>query len=112
MREATSDDAEHCGRIFYDAFESIAACHNLPVEPGSPEFTRFKVKEMLAGEGFVGLVAEREGQVLGSAFVDERATIAGIGPVTVDTTARWRSTRSSASPFASRYRCSRELRRR
>jgi hypothetical protein len=39
---------------------------------------------MLAGDGFAGLVAERAGQVLGCAFVDERAAICGIGPVTVD----------------------------
>jgi GNAT superfamily N-acetyltransferase len=84
VREATLEDAEACGQIFYDAFASIAARHHLPVEPGSPEFTRFKTADMLARPGFVGFVAEREGQVLGSAFVDERAVVAGIGPVTVD----------------------------
>jgi GNAT superfamily N-acetyltransferase len=88
VREATAADAESCGRIFYDAFESIATRHNLPVEPGSPEFTRFKVGEMLADDGIAGLVAERAGEVLGSAFVDERAMIAGIGPVTVDPAAQ------------------------
>ena len=35
-----------------------------------------------------GLVAEGAGEVLGSAFVDERSAIAGIGPVTVDPTAQ------------------------
>ena len=69
-----------CGRIFYDAFASIAARHNLPIEPGSPEFTRFKVGELLAHDGVAGLVAERDGDVLGSAFVDERAAIAGDRP--------------------------------
>jgi GNAT superfamily N-acetyltransferase len=84
VREGTPADAEDCARIFYDAFEAIATRHNFPIEPPSREFTRFKVGEMLADDGFVGLVAERDGRVLGSAFVDERATIAGIGPVTVD----------------------------
>jgi GNAT superfamily N-acetyltransferase len=84
VREATPEDAEGCARIFYDAFESIAARHNLPVEPGSREFTRFKVGDMLASDGVAGLVAERDGELLGSAFVDERGVIAGIGPVTVD----------------------------
>ncbi len=88
VREATAEDGEHCGRIFYDAFESIAARHSHPIEPPSREFTRFMVRQMLAGEGFVGLVAERNGEVLGSAFVDERAVIAGIGPVTVDPAAQ------------------------
>jgi GNAT superfamily N-acetyltransferase len=84
VREATASDAERCGRIVYDAFAAIASRHNLPVEPDSPEFTRFKVCEMLSNDGFAGLVAERDGEVLGSTFVDERSAIAGIGPVTVD----------------------------
>jgi predicted N-acetyltransferase YhbS len=84
VREATPEDGEDCGRIFYDAFESIATRHNLPVEPASREFTRYMVGQMLANDGFVGLVAERGGEVLGSAFVDERTVIAGIGPVTID----------------------------
>lgn len=83
VRAATTQDAEECGRIFYEAFESIATRHNLPVEPSSPEFTRFQTSHMLDHEGFAGLVAERDGEILGSAFVDERSVIAGIGPVTV-----------------------------
>jgi GNAT superfamily N-acetyltransferase len=88
VREGTAEDADTCARIFYDAFESIASQHNLPVEPPSREFTLFKVSEMLAGEGFAALVAERDGEVLGSAFADERASIVGIGPVTIDPAAQ------------------------
>ena len=88
VRAAAAGDADACARIFYDAFESIAASHNFPVEPASREFTRFKVAEMLADDGFAGLVAERDGDVLGSAFADERAVIAGIGPVSVDPAAQ------------------------
>ena len=84
VRPATLEDADACGRIFYDAFASIAERHNLPVEPGSPEFTQFLVSSMLGGEGFAALVVERDGTVVGSAFVDERGPIAGIGPVVVD----------------------------
>jgi GNAT superfamily N-acetyltransferase len=88
VREATPEDGERCGRIFYDAFESIATRHNHPIEPPSREFTQFMVGQMLTNNGFVGLVAERNGEVIGSAFVDERALIAGIGPVTVDPAAQ------------------------
>jgi GNAT superfamily N-acetyltransferase len=88
VRVATPEDAESCARIFYDAFESIAARHNFPIEPGSPEFCHYKVGELLAHDEFVGLVAERDGRLLGSAFVDERGEIAGIGPVMVDPTAQ------------------------
>jgi GNAT superfamily N-acetyltransferase len=84
VRPATGADADECARIFYDAFASIAGRHNFPTEPPSPEFTRFRVAEMLVSDGFTGLVAERGGEILGSAFVDARATIVGVGPVTVD----------------------------
>jgi GNAT superfamily N-acetyltransferase len=84
VRDGTLQDAEVCGQIFYDAFDAIAARHNLPVEPSSREFTRFMVTTMLANDGFAALIAERDGEVLGSAFVDERSVISGIGPVTVD----------------------------
>jgi GNAT superfamily N-acetyltransferase len=83
IRHATSADAQACGPIFYEAFESIANRHNLPVEPGSREFAEWKAAQLIAQEGICGLVAERDDQILGSAFVDERATIAGVGPVTV-----------------------------
>jgi len=88
VRDARPEDAEVCGRIFYDAFESIAGRHNFPVEPASPEFTRFVVGRMLGTEGYVGLVAELDGETVGSLFVDDRTQIAGIGPVTVDPAAQ------------------------
>jgi GNAT superfamily N-acetyltransferase len=88
VREATRQDTDSCGRIFYDAFESIAARHNLPIEAISREFTRFKVADMVGNAGVAGLVAERDGDGVGSAFVDERAVIAGIGPVSVDPSAQ------------------------
>ena len=88
VRDATPADAESCGQIFYDAFASIATRHRLPIEPSSREYTRVAVTHMLANGGVAGLVAERAGEVVGSAFVDERATIAGIGPVTVDPAAQ------------------------
>jgi predicted N-acetyltransferase YhbS len=84
LHQATVADAESCGRIFFDAFESIATRHNFPIEAGSPEFAHYKARELLAHEEFACVVAERDGVVLGSAFVDERGPIAGIGPVTVD----------------------------
>jgi GNAT superfamily N-acetyltransferase len=88
IHEATPGDGDRLAEIFYDAFESIAAAHKFPIEPGSPEFARFKVREMLAGDGFTALVAERGGETLGSAFVDERAPVVGVGPVTIDPTAQ------------------------
>ena len=83
IRQATRHDAEDCGRIFYEAFESIAAPHGFPIEPSSPELTRLQIGAMIATDGIAGLVAERDGELIGSAFADERGPIVGIGPVTV-----------------------------
>jgi GNAT superfamily N-acetyltransferase len=83
VREIRDRDAERCGQIFFEAFESISARHNLPNEPGSAEFTGFLVGQMLANAGIAGVVATRGEEILGSAFVDERGPIAGIGPVSV-----------------------------
>jgi GNAT superfamily N-acetyltransferase len=69
-------------------FASIASAHSLPIEPGSPEFSRFMISNKLATDGIVALLAERDGTPVGSAFVDERDAIAGIGPVSVSPSAQ------------------------
>jgi GNAT superfamily N-acetyltransferase len=88
IRAGAPNDAEACGRIFYDAFADIAHRHAFPVEPDSPEFTAFHANLMLSLDGVVGVVAERDGTIVGSAFADARGPIAGIGPVTVDPAAQ------------------------
>ena len=39
---------------------------------------------MLAHPGFYSVVAEAEGTIVGSNFLDERSTVAGLGPITVE----------------------------
>src|SRR5262249_1455095 len=39
---------------------------------------------LLGHPGFYSMVAERDGRILGSNFLDERSPIAGVGPITVD----------------------------
>jgi hypothetical protein len=43
---------------------------------------------MLARSGFYGVVAEEDGRILGSNFLDERDAVSGVGPITVDPTAQ------------------------
>jgi predicted N-acetyltransferase YhbS len=88
IRPATGEDGERCGKIFFEAFAAIAGRHNFPIEPGSPDFTRYKASQMLAGDGWSALVAESHGAVVGCAFIDERDAISGIGPVVVDPVAQ------------------------
>lgn len=72
----------------WDAFAALANAHNFPVEPGSPEFTDFQMRAMLSTEGIFGFVAERDGEIVGSALQDERGAIVGVGPVSVKPAAR------------------------
>ena len=84
LRPGTPDDAEVCGRICYDAFASLAAAHGFPCDFPSPAAATGLVSALLAHPGIYGVVAEADGTVVGSNFLDERAAIAGVGPITVD----------------------------
>jgi predicted N-acetyltransferase YhbS len=88
LRPAAPEDADACGRIFFDAFATLAERHAFPVEPGSPQFTAWLSAARIADPGFHAEVAERDGVVVGCAFADERDAIVGIGPVTVDPAAQ------------------------
>jgi GNAT superfamily N-acetyltransferase len=84
IRLATMDDAAVCGRIMFDAFESLATRHAFPMESGGPLPPDAQMAGMLSTEGIFALVAERDGEIVGSAFQDERGMVVGIGPVSVD----------------------------
>jgi predicted N-acetyltransferase YhbS len=83
LRPGTPDDAEACGRVCYQAFKAIAAEHGFPPEIASAEVATGLLTGLLAHPGFYSVVAEREGEIVGSNFLDERSKIAGVGPVTV-----------------------------
>ncbi len=84
LRPGTSEDAEACGKIVFEAFKSICDQHNFPLEIPSVEAATGLVSGALAHPGFYSVVAELDGRIVGSNFLDERSVIAGIGPVTVD----------------------------
>jgi predicted N-acetyltransferase YhbS len=84
LRQGSIEDAKECGRILYDAFKSIADQHNFPADFPSLEIAAGRVSAWLAHPGFYAVVAELDGKIVGSGFIDERSTIAGIGPVSTD----------------------------
>ena len=84
LRQGVPADAGACGAICYEAFKSIASEHNFPWDFPSAKIARGLMKMLLAHPGVYGVVAERDGKVVGSNFLDERGPIAGIGPITVD----------------------------
>ena len=84
LRPARPEDAPILGRICYDAFQSISSRHNFPGDFPSAEVATGLLSSLLSHPGFYAVVAELEGQVVGSNFLDERSVIAGVGPITVD----------------------------
>jgi predicted N-acetyltransferase YhbS len=84
IRRATREDIDVLGDICYRAFCTIADQHNFPHEFPAPEAALGVVRSMVTTPGFYGIVAELNGRVAGSDFMDERSTIAGIGPISVD----------------------------
>ena len=84
LRRGAVADAPACGVICDAAFRAIAEAHSFPPPFPTPEVAITLLSGLLAHADFYAVVAELEGRVVGSNFVDERSTIAGIGPITVD----------------------------
>jgi GNAT superfamily N-acetyltransferase len=84
IRRAQPEDAQPCGQICYAAFSSISGAHGFPCDFPSPEFATGALSMIFSTPGFYAVVAESGGRIVGSNALDERAIIAGIGPITVD----------------------------
>ena len=84
LRPATPADAQELGRICYDAFGAISSQHNFPHDFPNVDTAAGLTSFLTGHPGFYGVVAERDGRIVGSNFLDERSQIAGVGPITVD----------------------------
>jgi len=91
IREGTTADAEICGRICYNAFKTISEAHGFAPDFSAPEVAVGLLMWMLEHPDFYSVVAEIEGRIVGSNFLDERNAIAGVGPITVDPTVQNRA---------------------
>jgi len=84
IRPGTREDAAACGLIDFEAFNSISSEHNFPWDFPSVEIATTVVTMMLSNPGFYSVVAEIDGRVVGSNFLNERNPISGVGPISVD----------------------------
>lgn len=84
LRPITPDDAKTCGAICFEAFSAVAKVCHFPLEFTSSDQAVAAMAWMIGHGGFYGVVAEHDGRVVGSNFLDLRDEIAGIGPVTVE----------------------------
>ncbi len=83
VRRAVPEDASECGRICYEAFQAIGDTHNFPNYWSYPQAVTM-CERLIKHPNWWGVVAEREGKIVGSNFMDERSVIYGIGPTSVD----------------------------
>jgi predicted N-acetyltransferase YhbS len=83
IRGASEADAQMCGRILYEAFNSLAEQHGFPPDFPSAEVATGVVSMLIGAPGFYGVAAEEAGKIVGSNFMDERSPIFGIGPISV-----------------------------
>jgi predicted N-acetyltransferase YhbS len=88
IRRAKPEDAPECGRICYEAFRKINSDHNFPPEMPAPEMGLGILQMMFSHPSFYCVVAEAGGAVVGSNCLDERSSIFGVGPITIDPAAQ------------------------
>jgi GNAT superfamily N-acetyltransferase len=83
LRLGKFEDAEACGRICFDAFTAIANQHNFPPDFPSPDVTIDWLSSVFPRSDVFSVVAEVDRNIVGSNFLWENGSIAGVGPITV-----------------------------
>jgi GNAT superfamily N-acetyltransferase len=84
VREIEPADGDECARIVYEAFGSLHDYHQFPRDFPTLEVAAQLTSNFIAHPAIWGVVAEANGRILGSNFLDERGPITGVGPITVD----------------------------
>ncbi len=84
IRRAESSDIEACGRILFEAFQEIALRHGFPPDVPTVESGVESMRRSILHPMMFGVVAENEGEVIGSNFLREIDPIRGVVPITVD----------------------------
>ncbi len=84
LREAVPADAEACAQICFDAFGAIHDHHRFPRDFPVPEAAAGMMAMWVPHPAIWGVVAEIDGRIVGSNFLDERDPIPGVGPITID----------------------------
>ncbi len=90
LRAIEPADAGRCARILYQAFGGIDDHHRFDRDFPTVDAAEQLTSAFIAHPLIWGVVAEREGRILGSNFVDERGPVRGLGPITVDPQAQAR----------------------
>ena len=86
IRAIRAEDVEACGRVAYEAHQTVSAAHNFPPEQPSVEFSIGLIGHKLHDPNAWGILAESDGRICGSVFLNffPSSPVAAIGPLTVD----------------------------
>jgi GNAT superfamily N-acetyltransferase len=84
LRPGKNTDAKPCGEICFNAFTAIAKQHHFPPDIPSAEMATGFLTWLLARPDVYAVVAEVDGKIVGSNFLWESDSIAGVGPITID----------------------------
>lgn len=84
LRPAEPADAAAIARIIHAAFAGIHDLHAFPRDFPTPAAAEALADAFTAHPQIFGVVAELDGRVIGSNFLDERGPVRGVGPITVD----------------------------
>src|ERR671915_899029 len=83
LRAIEPADGDEVARIVYEAFAGIHDHHRVerdfPTLAAAVELTT----NFIAHPSIHGVVAEIDGRVVGSSFLDERGPVRGVGPITI-----------------------------
>ena len=83
LREAEPADGGDCARIVFEAFGAIHDHHRFQRDFPALEMAAGLLSMFIPHPQIWGIVAELDGEIVGSNFLDERSPIRGVGPITV-----------------------------
>jgi predicted N-acetyltransferase YhbS len=84
LRGVEPGDADAGAQILFDAFGRFHDRHRFPRDFPVPEAAAAMIGMSISNPSIWGVVAEIDGRIVGSNFLDERDPIRGVGPITVD----------------------------
>lgn len=88
IRPMKVEDVETCGRILYEAFRGIAEAHNFRPDFPTAQVGIDLMRMLFESTNSFSVVAERDGEVIGSNHLVEYDAIRAVGPITVDPSAQ------------------------
>src|SRR5215218_1248122 len=88
IRQMKSEDVETCGRICYEAFRHISERHNFRPDFPTVDAGIGLMRLLFDSPYTFSVVAERDGEVIGSNHLWEYDAIRAVGPITIDPAAQ------------------------